>query len=135
MSRRVYGWDANPLVDRFAYRCSNSSAQAALADDIAFEITDGEGRRAIQLYEPEDTFGIYEPILAVRTSANTILRFIKTHCQGDKLHYEIPHAGDRSTRARHHRRRIRPSHRTPDEIWVLQAVAAFNARVRPAISA
>lgn len=97
MSTRVYGWDSNPIVDRFAYRCSNSSADNAVFDGLAFEIIDGEGRRAIQLAEPTPFEREMKNISAnagPTVSANAILLFIKTHCSGDKLHYEIPMAGD-----------------------------------------
>ena len=97
MSTRVYGWDSNPVVDRFAYRCSNSSAENAVVDGLAFEIIDGEGRKAIQLAEPTPFERELKNISASAgpaVSAKAVLLFIKTHCSGDKLHYEIPMAGD-----------------------------------------
>jgi hypothetical protein len=39
-----------------------------------------------------------------RPSSQSILAFLKTNSYGDKLHYEIPMAGDRGTFARHRRR-------------------------------
>jgi hypothetical protein len=48
MSTRVYNWDSNPAVDRFSFRCSDSSAEAAVNSGQAEYIVDGEGRRAIQ---------------------------------------------------------------------------------------
>lgn len=44
----MYGWDQNPAVDRFSYRCSDSSALDSVVAGTADYITDGEGRRAIQ---------------------------------------------------------------------------------------
>lgn len=41
-----------------------------------------------------------------------VLPFAKAHNYGDKLHYEIPHAGDRGCFARHRRRMIRVSARS-----------------------
>jgi|SRR5579872_2442503 len=101
MSIRVYGWDQNPTVDRFAYRCSNSSAAVALGRGDAFLVTDGDGRRAIQLVERIE-FNLPEAQkLGYAISPEWYLRVIKTHNQGDKLHYEIPMAGDGTAFARH----------------------------------
>lgn len=47
----------------------------------------------------------------VPATAKTILAFIKTSNNGDKLHYEIPMAGDRSLLARHTRPLIHVSGR------------------------
>ncbi|HLZ49228.1 MAG TPA: hypothetical protein VKP61_00620 [Candidatus Acidoferrum sp.] len=113
MSTRVYGWDQNPDVDRFCFRCSNSSAENALRIGRAFEVIDADGRRAIQLVEPDENAGyISETVLGFALSANNVMRFIKTSQQGDRLHYEIPHAGDRGIFARHHRKFIRVSARS-----------------------
>lgn len=51
-----------------------------------------------------------------RASARTILTFIKTSTQGERLHYEIPMAGDRGVFSRHHRNLLHPSHRVPEEV-------------------
>jgi len=45
-------------------------------------------------------------------SVGNMLPFSKPHCYGDKLHYETPHAGDRSIWARHYRKLIHPSSRS-----------------------
>lgn len=101
MSTRVYGWDQNPAVDRFSYRCSNSSAAHAIGKGEAKPIVDGDGRRAIQLVERVE-FSLPEAQkLGYAISAEWYLKVIKTRSEGDKLHYEIPMAGDRSTFARH----------------------------------
>lgn len=44
-----------------------------------------------------------------------LLPFARPRSSGDKLHYEIPHAGDRSLYARHHRRLLSVSAR--NQIW------------------
>jgi hypothetical protein len=59
-----------------------------------------------------------------------LLPFARTNNNGDKLHYEIPMAGDRTVYRRHSRRRISVSHRIPDEVFLAQVVAAYNARLR-----
>lgn len=105
MSTRVYASDQNPLVDHFAYRCSDSSAEQALASDRAFEVVDGDGRTGIQLRESAAAaFFVRERALGFRVSANTVLAFLKTDTTGDKLHYETPMAGDVGIR-RHDLRR------------------------------
>lgn len=63
-------------------------------------------------------------------SAKSILHFLKTRTDGEKLHYEIPMAGDRSIFARHHRKLVRPSRRVPDEVAIAQMVAAYDWRKR-----
>jgi len=97
MSRRVYGWDQNPSTDRFVYRCSNTSAQAAILDGFAEEIVDGDGRVAIRLRAPSQG-GVLGGSGAYALSASIILQFIRTHCQGSRLNYEMPMAGDRGMR-------------------------------------
>lgn len=71
------------------------------------------------------------------------LPFSKPRSSGDRLHYEIPMAGDVGI-YRHFsgyspddagilrltRHKISVSHRVPDEVVAQQAVAAFNFRVR-----
>jgi len=100
MSRRVYGWDQNPVVDHYAYRCSNTSAKMAVVDGLALEVMDGEGREGIQLLEPTPIERELQAISAggQRVTASAILLFIKTHCDGANLHYEIPMAGDKGMR-------------------------------------
>jgi len=48
----VYDWDQNPAVDRFAYRCSDSSAASSVLTQSADYIIDGDGRRAIKKRAP-----------------------------------------------------------------------------------
>lgn len=52
----------------------------------------------------------------VKASARTILHYMKTNCYGDKLHYEIPRAGDAGPFARHRRKFIRVSGRLAPEL-------------------
>lgn len=52
MSTRVYDWDQNPKVDRFAYRCSDTSAESSVESGTHEYVTDGDGRRAIQRLTP-----------------------------------------------------------------------------------
>lgn len=118
MSTRVYGWDQNPVADRFVYRCSNSSADNAVLYGIAFAIVDGDGRKAIQLHEPDLVTRWSREISVGMVSSGTVLAFIRTHCQGDKLHYEIPHAGDRGLVARHRRTLIRVSSRVAPQFRI-----------------
>jgi hypothetical protein len=116
----VYGWEQNPLTDRHPFRCSNSSADYAVKNGIAFKVVDGDGRTAIQLAEPKQIEReLQKTSSGPYVSAKTILLFIKTHCQGDKLHYEIPMAGDRGIFARHRRKLLHPSHRIAPEIRAL----------------
>ena len=46
-----------------------------------------------------------------KPGGGSILAFLKTRTDGTPLHYEIPHAGDRSIFARHHRSLIHVSSR------------------------
>lgn len=48
-----------------------------------------------------------------------VLPFSKPHCYGDKLHYEMPMAGDRSIFARHYRKLIYPSSRSMFNVQIL----------------
>lgn len=97
----MYGWDQNPAVDQRLYRCSNSSAAEAIRKGEAKPVIDGDGRRAIQLLERVE-FSLPEAVkLGYAISPEWYLKVIKTHNQGDKLHYEMPMAGDRSLFSRH----------------------------------
>lgn len=101
MSTRVYGRDQNPAVDQRLYRCSNTSALEAIRKGDARPIIDGEGRHAIQLVERVE-FSLPEAAkLGFVISPDWYLKVIKTRSEGDKLHYEIPMAGDRGAFARH----------------------------------
>jgi hypothetical protein len=73
----------------------------ALESDRAVMVIDGDGREAIQLRYSLASEALREAGLGIAVSARSILAFIKTHNQGDKLHYEIPMAGDGSAFARH----------------------------------
>jgi hypothetical protein len=121
MSKRVYGSGQNPAVDHRLYRCSESSASHALAVGSAVKIIDGDGREAIQLVESAAAaFFVREIALGFRVSARTILAFVKTRTDGDKLHYEIPMAGDRTPYLRSQRRLIHVSGRS---VFRHQAIA------------
>jgi len=111
MSRRVYGAANNPLVDHFLYKCSETSAADALAAGRAKQIVDGEGRNAIQLTEGAPAHDVIEVMESVDLSAVIPARVLNPLVAPDKLPYEIPHAGDRSIFARHHRSLIRVSSR------------------------
>jgi hypothetical protein len=115
MSIRVYGWNQNPAIDQRLYRCSNLSAVEALRKGQARSITDGDGRRAIQLTERIEFSFSEAAKLGYVVSPGAVLKFIKTHNQGDKLHYEIPMAGDRSVLARHRPRNYFASRICRDE--------------------
>jgi hypothetical protein len=54
-----------------------------------------------------ETTGFFDGPIGV----GNLIPFVKPHSSGDRLHYEIPHAGDRSIFARHRRRLIRVSSR------------------------
>jgi hypothetical protein len=114
MSIRVYGVDQNPAIDRFLYRCSCSSGESSISTGNAKLITDGDGRRAIQLLPAQEisawpgtsdgSLGIGN-LIPFGRSQNPLLA-------PQKLHYEIPHAGERTCFARHRRRAIHVSSRS-----------------------
>lgn len=56
--------------------------------------------------------------------AKTVLTFLKTNSYGDKLHYEIPRAGDRGAFARHRRKFIHVSGRIAPELRSLSQIPA-----------
>jgi hypothetical protein len=112
MSTRVYREGQNPSVEHYAYRCSDSSAQHALAAGRAIPITDGDGRRAILLTESHAQFFARDRATGFHLSANNVLAFMRTDTSGDKLHYEIPMAGDKSALARSRRTLLHPSSRS-----------------------
>jgi hypothetical protein len=113
MSIRVYGSQQNPAVDHFLYRCSSSSGVQVIASGRGIEVMDGDGRRAIQLIQGADTCTDARIKESVGLSALIpFARVLNPMLAPQKLHYEIPHAGDRGCFARHHRRFIRVSSRS-----------------------
>jgi hypothetical protein len=124
MSRRVYGAANNPLVDHFLYKCSETSAADALAAGRAKQIVDGEGRNAIQLTEGSPAHDAVEVMESVDLSAPIPARVLNPLVAPEKLPYEIPHAGDRSIFARHHRSLIRVSSRNLFNGQIEQQVGA-----------
>jgi hypothetical protein len=120
MSRRVYGAANNPLVDHFLYKCSETSAADALAAGRAKRIIDREGRNAIQLIEGAPAHDAVTVIESVGLRALVpFARVLNPIVAPDKLPYEIPHAGDRTLFARHHRSLIRVSSRSLFNVQVL----------------
>jgi hypothetical protein len=60
-----------------------------------------------QRLEAEKVIGFWDGPLGI----GNLLPFARPHNYGEKLHYEIPHAGDRSCFARHRPRHVRVSSR------------------------
>jgi hypothetical protein len=54
MSLRVFNADLNPQVDDFSYKCSDSSAQAAVDAGRGQFIILPCGRRALQMFPPKE---------------------------------------------------------------------------------
>lgn len=66
---------------------------------------------------------VFNTLWEGRPSSKSILAFLKTNSYGDRLHYEIPRAGDRGLFARHHRPRIRVSSRVAAQFRIQQIPA------------
>jgi hypothetical protein len=110
MSRRVFSWDANPLVDSRLYRISNKRAAEMVKAGEANDILLADGRRAIQLRQTQ------EDRVAKSIGHGNLVPFGRTYdplMQPPSINYEIPHAGDLGMR-RHFRRLIRVSARKID---------------------
>ncbi len=54
MATRVYNADLNPQVDDFSYKCSNSSAEAAVEAKRGEFVLDANGHRVLKMYPPKD---------------------------------------------------------------------------------
>ena len=112
MSLSVYSWDSNPVIDRRLYPLSTRRAEEEVLAGISKLIKLPNGRNAIQRLPPEeieDNSAIGESI-----GIGNLVPFGMVHSHLIKpkpLHYEVPHAGDRSVVARHRRRAIRVSSR------------------------
>lgn len=112
MSIRVYGADQNPAVDHFLYRCSCSSGASILSSKRGRPIVDRDGRRAVQLLAGADTCN--DAMTKELVGLNNLIPFgrvLNPMLAPQKLHYEIPMAGDRSIFARHRRPAITVSGR------------------------
>lgn len=116
----MYGADQNPAIDDFLYRCSCSSAAGIIADRRGFSVIDGDGRRAVQLFEGADTCADATTKQSVGLSALVpFARVLNPMIAPQKLHYEVPMAGDRSIFARHRRRKISVSSRSVFNLQIL----------------
>jgi hypothetical protein len=125
MSIRVYGSEQNPAVDVFLYRCSNSSGASLIASGGGFMITDGDGRRAIQLKVSTTTKAESRESIG-RSALIPFGRAQNPMLAPKPLHYEIPMAGDRTCFARHRRRLIPVSSRSMFSHQVLPVVGEFQ---------
>lgn len=54
MSFRVFTHDLNPRVDAHAHKCSNSSAEAVVAEQRGRFVILPDGRRALHLFPPTE---------------------------------------------------------------------------------
>lgn len=122
MSTSVYAWDANPAIDRRLYPLSNKRAEQEVFDGVSKFIILANGRTAIQRFRPGGQ-DIFEKMESIGLS-NLIPfgRVLNPMLAPKKLHYEIPHAGDRTCFARHRRRFIRVSSRSLFSRQILPAV-------------
>ena len=70
----------------------------------------------------EESIGFWDGPLGV----GNLLPFARLHNYGEKLHYEVPRAGDRSCFARHHRR---PIHASSRNLFSKQPIPAVRLAV------
>lgn len=92
MSMRVFAWESNPAIDRFKYRQSNDRAKELVSDGEGFFVTLPDGRRAVQLYPPQE-------VLLERSARNNLLPFgrvLNKLMHPPSINYPIPAAADRS---------------------------------------
>ena len=95
MSTRVYAHDANPASDPFLYRTSNSSADDTITRGKGRYIDLPDGRRVLQLYPPVEFMierGARNQVLVLGGHSNKNQSVI---LHPHRLHYPVPHAGDR----------------------------------------
>jgi len=144
MSTSVYAWDSNPAIDRRLYPISNKRAQEDVLNGRAKFIVIASGRKAIQMLPPVRVEKISVEKMESIGLSNLIPfgRSQNPMLAPQRLHYEVPMAGDRTCYARHHRRRIRVSTRSlfsqPGVQWAnyaRQEAKALRERQSKALSA
>lgn len=110
----VYDWDSIPGADRRLYSLSRKRAQELVLSGAAKFLALPDGRRVIQKLPP-----IEMQLERVGFNEKNLIAFgrgpLGIWQAPDKLHYEIPRAGDRTIFARHRRRLVRVSSR--NQIW------------------
>lgn len=94
MSLRVWAWDANPAVDRGLYRQSNIRAQEIVDSGRGVYITLPNGRTAVQLLPPPPKQATIRQVMLEDIRATAALIPFSKPSNGDRLHYQIPMAGD-----------------------------------------
>ena len=125
MSIRVYGASQDSASARFLYRCSNTSGADIIRQGRGISIVAGDGRPAVQLLEGADTCD--DALAKESIGLNALIPFgrvLNPMIAPQKLHYEIPHAGDRTCFARHRRHSIRVSSRSLFSLQLIQPVRA-----------
>lgn len=122
MATRVYAHDANLSVDPFLYKLSVARAEElALSGGGEFEIHEfPSGPRRILRLEPPLEQDIFTRGESIGLSALIPFgRVLNPMLAPDKLHYEIPRAGDRTPYARSRRRLIHVSSRSFFSVQIL----------------
>lgn len=108
MSRRVFAWDANVLVDSRLYNLSDKRAEEELSRGVAMRIFLPDGRWALRLIpKREEIIPGFNNLVPFGRVYNPML-----HPPG--LHYEVPRAGDHGLFRRHFRKLVRVSRRKID---------------------
>ena len=87
---RVFAWDANPSIDRFAFKQSEARATELVRSGRGYFVTPPDGYPAVQLSPP--------PEIELERSARNIValrtRILNKLQRPPRLHYEVPAVGD-----------------------------------------
>lgn len=129
MSTSVYAWDSNPAIDPRLFPVSNLRAEQEVRSGISRFVLLPNGRKAIQRVAPAHHDPVVIDCSGERIGKGNLVPFGRVHnpmLAPQKLHYEIPMAGDRTCFARHRRHLIEVSSRNlfSSQKWPMGNTAA-----------
>jgi hypothetical protein len=91
---RVFAWDANPSVDRFAFKQSEVRAAKLVQSGRGCFVTPPDGFRSVPLFPPVEV----RLERAARNTVRPIARIINKLQRPPRIHYPVPAAGDHRKR-------------------------------------
>jgi hypothetical protein len=91
---RVFAWDANPSIDRFAFKQSEARATELVQSGRGYFVTPHDGYTAVQLSPPAE-IGLERSAGKTVALPTQILNKVQ---HPPRLHYSVPAVGDHRKR-------------------------------------
>jgi len=92
---RVFAWDANPSIDRFAFKQSEVRATELVRSGRGYFVTPPDGFQSVQFFPPAEA-----QLEHVPTKTVLPVRILNKLQRPPRLHHEVPAVGDHRKRWR-----------------------------------